>query len=220
MCIFSNSLYTKQSCTKSYFQNHKSTLLLKSCRKLLETYQPSNGAGLCKCSSMAAFAVSASLQQDKTQIRPFCMDDHQGFAKGIRVVQNKQTQQPTTNKKFQILNPPPSFSFKHSCLWTVFPRDSTWKQSNNWTMSSPYNYVTHLFHYTKKLAFLERFKDKMTQFLWLLLYFNSETLCFRSTCIMAFGITYTSWLKYAICLERATWKVQHVLITQLEVTST
>lgn len=39
-----------------------------------------------------------------------------------------------------------------------------WKQSTHQIVSSPYNYVTHLFHDTKKLAFLELFKDKMTIF--------------------------------------------------------
>lgn len=71
--------------------------------KFLETHYPSNGVGLCKCFGMAAFAVSASLQQDKTQIRPFCMDDHQGFAKDIREVQNKQSN-PTTDHQQKIPN--------------------------------------------------------------------------------------------------------------------
>lgn len=120
-------------------------------------------------------------------------------------------QQSTTNKEFQNLNSPSS----PSCLlWTVLPQGTTWKQSNNQIMPSPYNYITHLFHYTKKLAFLlmlynslkMKLTDKMKQALWILLSSSSETSCFRSTCVMAFGTSYTSWLKTASYLERGNFE--------------
>lgn len=64
VCIISNSLYTKLSCSNSYFLNFKSSFSLESYIKLLENYHPLSKAGPCKCSSTVAFAVSASLQQD------------------------------------------------------------------------------------------------------------------------------------------------------------